>query len=73
MGLLEMAERHIAEGIARIERQRRVIAEMRARDAGLGLQLALDLLEEFEERQRIVATDLKRIKAELERATPPPS
>jgi hypothetical protein len=65
MRRLEDATRRIAEGQARIERQRRLVDGLRRHDERAGLQVALDLLMEFERTQQIALADWKRIEAEL--------
>ena len=71
---LEPAELHVAEGAARIRRQRELLAEL-ARDGHLATSFKANwLLGEFEETQALFAASRDRFKDELaEQAVRAPS
>lgn len=58
---LQMVQRHVSEGRAHVERQRRIVAEMR--DRGEPVELALTLLAQFEDLLRQHEAHLTRIVA----------
>jgi len=60
---LTLAERHIAEGQQRIERQRQIIRELH--NDGRDLATAMALLTQFEELQSLHIKDRDRARAEL--------
>ena len=61
--LLEIAERHVLEGAARVARQRELIAKLRV--DGRSTVAAAELLAIFEEVQTVFEQDLARIKNSL--------
>jgi len=64
---LEMVQRHVREGEAHVERQREIVAELRAR--GDRTDLAVALLAEFEDMLRQHRAHLARV--ETKGAAPP--
>ena len=58
---LQMVQRHVSEGRAHVERQRRIVADMR--DRGEPVELALTLLAQFEDLLRQHEAHLTRIAA----------
>jgi hypothetical protein len=60
---LDLAEKHIAEGIAHVERQRRIVEELQR--GGEDIRRSADLLELFEETLRTHIDERDRLVAEL--------
>jgi hypothetical protein len=65
---LHLGEKHVAEGTAHIERQRRLVDELTA--DGHDTMEARRLLENFEDMQRLHVADLDRLRAEIAAAKP---